>query len=509
MLHSLRSLQAERATSPRGYWSIAITSTLVFIVGVGAAEAGSRSPSFTNQSVYTPPKTYNTTPSSPSINRGRLNRALGSVRGGGSSRFSIDRSRLTKTKTKKKARRRYGRRRTNKLPKAPRLVRLKKMLKKRVSKAIATAAPSAPVGVDLQVATVGPAAGLVMTLIPPTFDTRFVRELSMWQQLKDAAQYSNALLDQSHLHRAGDMMFGNPFRDESGPSDPSGDAEGQLDGKFSRGIGSWFRDRQENAGVGWKGYAFLANSHSRPVPGAAPVAVTPDSIASAMSGVAGRDIGAPTGPFNRRYTGPGGTLHHEFTEPNDYGGLSIVHKVRYPNGTMSVARSYYDSFGDLLERTYNNPNDSEPRRPPHEVFPPEYQDDDGDVVIPYNGPSGKQTDGKPTGTKPEKDFTKLYDPDSGDGGGWAPAWCRGDYCGHKGIVSTGDILAGMPGTKHELRFGEGYNGRAPRRTGPMIVNQHDLVAKYDPESQNHGRSGSTNQNDPCRYALCGDGANWP
>ena len=283
MLHSPRSLESEPAESATGYWSIAITSTLFLIVGVGVSEAGQKSPFSLNQSAFHGSKAYSKTPSSPSIDRSRLNRSLGSVRGGGSSRFSIDRSRISTGK--KKPKRRYGRRRTNRLPKAPRVVRLKKTLKKRVSKSLAAVTrtkPGRPVGVDLQATTVGPAAGLVMTLIPPTFDTRFARELSMLQHLKQAAQLSEATLDLAGLRIPKGLGLTSPRLPDGLPGDETSpfNRNGPLGSSASLG------HHRQPAGVGWKGFGFLNNSHNRPVPGAAPVGVTPDSIAGAMGGVA-------------------------------------------------------------------------------------------------------------------------------------------------------------------------------------------------------------------------------
>ena len=495
------------------FWSIALTSTMVFLVGVGPVEAGSKKWISSNQSAYHPPKTFSKTPSRPSIDRSRLNRSLGSIRGGGTSRFSIDRSRLT-TK-KKKTKRSYRVRRRKSLPKAKRVVRVKKKIYKSASKAMRFAKGSRPeaprnenLNENLLGKTMQPSAGLVLTLTPPEVTAAHGDAFSQLKDIREAIQLSEAVLDIANLRRPVHLPFGDPLEEDNTVDEQAG----ALNPFFKEGsFGSRNMrpgDQLSGAGPGWPGFGFIANSHSKPVPGTAPIGVTPARIRRAIGGVASNgDSDAPertytrveSGVIQKRVYQDGSVMHYKNINPGGNTPESTS------DGVYRETTAVYNADRQLLGRT-----DTSARR----------ADEPGERIIESTAVTflGRQSitttqtsrvarDGTrrivARGTSVRNMVNERRNPDYVDGSGWLPHWCKGGAgCGQS--TSTSAILRAMNRNARVLTPGPGQETAQPQHNGPPIVSQHDLLAKYDPESsQSLSRQGrSQHLRDGCFHSEC-------
>ena len=274
-----------------------------------------------------------------------------------------------------------------------------------------------------------------------------------------------------NLHDPDDLLGGLPWnQDEAEDNNPFGENDDEFAGPGESEFGKPGlkpgADELSGLGSGWALFNPAGpNSHTRAAPSTG-LRVTPGSIGAAMGGVAsGTDNGDHhIDDEDGTHTGrPGGRYTFDDSRGDD--GLWDSWIVTHENPeTGDKVVVFHDADGRTIERTHANGDRSAHRIPadPDEEWEMDYEEAPGD---------GKAAD-----------TTKLYDPDSVEGGGWVPPWLAEEP---KALHETS--VAGPGGLPPAPDEATGDGQRDVERT----VTVSDLLERYDPdtkgENDNRGR----------------------
>ena len=321
------------------------------------------------------------------------------------------------------------------------------------------------------------------------------RELAAMKDVAEAARLARDLIEAARLGER--LGMGGPFVDPLSPADDDAEhGNGGLDQGGPLADRGRLGDPLWGAGVESGIFGFIPNSngtapananHGQTAASArSALAVTPDTIARALAGVASGSTdsgqwfwGVPHSTeswgHGRRTDGSGGSFQtDQFEFWRD--GSRAHYRVLYDHNDDSVTQWTWrwNEDNELVRAECSGPHCFGNDKANAE------RKSDGDIQM--DKPETADSGGKPDKDKPGKDATKLYDPDSAEGGAHPFHWIR-EPRNNTQITGVGGMTPGpMPQDPNSGQIVQ----QAPQRA---LLSQDDVLTTYDEDSRPRGGAG--------------------